>query len=64
MNKGIFILAVTTFVAGTVELVIAGILGMIAEDLHVSVGTVGQLVSIFLLFCVWSTYTYCFNFTN
>ncbi|MEH7357786.1 MULTISPECIES: MFS transporter [Priestia] len=47
MNKGIFILAVTTFVAGTVELVIAGILGMIAEDLHVSVGTVGQLVSIF-----------------
>ncbi|MEW4286066.1 MFS transporter [Priestia koreensis] len=47
MNKGIFILSVTTFVAGTVELVIAGILGMIAEDLHVSVGTVGQLVSIF-----------------
>ncbi|MCP1452299.1 MFS transporter [Priestia megaterium] len=47
MNKGIFILAVTTFVTGTVELVIAGILGMIAEDLHVSVGTVGQLVSIF-----------------
>ncbi|AKG37261.1 MFS transporter [Paenibacillus durus] len=49
MNIGIFVLALATFVAGTVELVIAGILGMIAEDLHVSVGTVGQLVSIFSL---------------
>ncbi|OBZ19220.1 MFS transporter [Bacillus sp. FJAT-27264] len=49
MNLGIFILAFATFVAGTVELVIAGILNMIAEDLQVSVGTVGQLVSIFSL---------------
>ncbi|MFJ6210736.1 MFS transporter [Lysinibacillus sp. NPDC092081] len=49
MNKGIFVLALATFVAGTVELVIAGIINMIAEDLHVSVGAVGQLVSIFSL---------------
>jgi MFS transporter, DHA1 family, purine base/nucleoside efflux pump len=49
MNIGIFILAFTTFVAGTVELVIAGILNMIATDLEVSVGRVGQLVSIFSL---------------
>jgi DHA1 family purine base/nucleoside efflux pump-like MFS transporter len=49
MNKGIFILALATFVAGTVELVIAGILDMIAQDLHVSVGAVGQLISIFSL---------------
>lgn len=49
MNKGIFILAISTFVAGTVELVIAGILDMIASDLNVSVGAVGQLVSIFSL---------------
>lgn len=47
MNKGIFVLALATFVAGTVELVIAGILSMIAKDLRVSEGTVGQLVSIF-----------------
>jgi DHA1 family purine base/nucleoside efflux pump-like MFS transporter len=46
---GIFILAFATFVAGTVELVIAGILNMIATDLEVSVGKVGQLVSIFSL---------------
>jgi len=46
---GIFILAFATFVAGTVELVIAGILNMIATDLEVSVGRVGQLVSIFSL---------------
>ncbi|MGE7923717.1 MFS transporter [Viridibacillus arvi] len=49
MNIGIFILAFATFVAGTVELVIAGILNMIATDLEVSVGRVGQLVSIFSL---------------
>lgn len=49
MNKGVYILAIATFVAGTVELVIAGILDMIASDLNVSVGTVGQLVSIFSL---------------
>ena len=49
MNTGILILAIATFVAGTVELVIAGILDMIAEDLNVSVGAVGQLVSIFSL---------------
>lgn len=49
MNIGIFILALATFVAGTVELVIAGIINMIAEDLHVSVGAVGQLVSVFSL---------------
>lgn len=46
---GIFILAFATFVVGTVELVIAGILNMIATDLEVSVGRVGQLVSIFSL---------------
>ncbi|OPA79115.1 MFS transporter [Paenibacillus selenitireducens] len=47
MNIGIFVLAFATFVAGTVELIIAGILNMIATDLQVSVGTVGQLVSVF-----------------
>ncbi|WP_088042348.1 MFS transporter [Bacillus sp. EAC] len=47
MHKGIYILAIATFVAGTVEFIITGLLSMIAGDLHVSVGAVGQLVSIF-----------------
>ncbi len=49
MHKGIYILAIATFVAGTVEFIITGLLAMIAGDLHVSVGIVGQLVSIFSL---------------
>lgn len=47
MHKGIYILAIATFVAGTVEFIITGLLSMIAGDLNVSVGAVGQLVSIF-----------------
>lgn len=47
MNKGIYILAIATFVAGTVEFLITGLLGMIANDLHTSIGAVGQLVSIY-----------------
>ena len=47
MHKSIYILAIATFVAGTVEFIITGLLSMIAGDLHVSVGAVGQLVSIF-----------------
>lgn len=49
MHKGIYILAIATFVAGTVEFIITGLLAMIAGDLQVSVGIVGQLVSIFSL---------------
>jgi len=49
MHKGIYILAIATFVAGTVEFIITGLLAMIAGDLSVSVGIVGQLVSIFSL---------------
>lgn len=49
MHKGIYILAIATFVAGTVEFIITGLLSMIAGDLNVSVGLVGQLVSIFSL---------------
>ncbi|OZB96708.1 MFS transporter [Paenibacillus sp. XY044] len=49
MDKRIFILALASFVVGSVELVIAGIMDMIAQDLHVSVGVVGQLVSVYSL---------------
>ncbi|UUZ79326.1 hypothetical protein LJK88_29670 [Paenibacillus sp. P26] len=47
MDKRIWILAIASFVVGTVELVIAGIIDMIAQDLHVSVGAAGQLISVY-----------------
>lgn len=49
MDKRILILAFASFVVGTVELVIAGILDMIATDLQVSVGMGGQLVTVYSL---------------
>ncbi|WP_180953684.1 MFS transporter [Bacillus sp. T33-2] len=49
MNKGIFALALATFVAGTVEFIIAGLLDRIAADLNITVAAVGQLVSAFSL---------------
>lgn len=49
MDKRIFILALAAFTVGSVELVIAGILDMIARDLRVSVGVAGQLVSVYSL---------------
>lgn len=47
MDRRIGILAIAAFVVGTVELVIAGIIDRIAEDLHVSVGTAGQLITVY-----------------
>jgi DHA1 family purine base/nucleoside efflux pump-like MFS transporter len=47
MNIGIFILTIVTFVSGTVEFMVAGMLDIIAKDLGISNGAVGQLVSIF-----------------
>jgi len=49
MDKRIWILAMASFVVGTVELVIAGILDRIAHDLDVSVGTAGQLITVYSL---------------
>ncbi|ALC82958.1 MULTISPECIES: MFS transporter [Bacillus] len=49
MDKRILILAFASFVVGTVELVIGGILDMIATDLQVPVGIVGQLVTVYSL---------------
>lgn len=42
-------LALATFVIGTAELVLVGVLGLIAHDLDVSVGTAGQLVTAYAL---------------
>ncbi len=49
MDKRIWILAFASFVVGTVELVIAGIIDRIAQDLDVSVGTAGQLITVYSL---------------
>jgi Arabinose efflux permease len=49
MDKRIWILAIASFVVGTVELVIAGIIDMVAQDLNVSVGTAGQLITVYSL---------------
>ncbi|SPU38553.1 major facilitator superfamily transporter [Lysinibacillus capsici] len=49
MNWRVYILAVTTFAVGLVELIVGGILPNIAEDLDVSLATAGQLITIFAL---------------
>lgn len=49
MNWRVYILAVTTFAVGLVELIVGGILPTIAEDLNVSLATAGQLITIFAL---------------
>lgn len=49
MNWRVYILAVTTFTVGLVELIVGGILPAIAEDLNVSLATAGQLITVFAL---------------
>lgn len=45
----IYLLALGAFFVATAELVVAGILGMVAHDLHVSIGLAGQLTTAFSL---------------
>src|SRR5690625_1737742 len=47
MNPKIYILALAAVTVGLVELVVGGILPQIAADLGVSVGTAGQLITVF-----------------
>ncbi|MBW8351565.1 MFS transporter [Bacillus sp. IITD106] len=49
MNLKVFILALSTIAAGLVELIIGGILPTIADDFHISLGTAGQLITVFAL---------------
>ncbi|MFB5678354.1 MFS transporter [Paenibacillus terreus] len=49
MDRRVWILTIAAFVVGTVELVIAGIIEMIAQDLQVSVAAAGQLVTVYSL---------------
>ena len=49
MNKKVYILAISTMSVGLVELIVGGILPIIAKDLDVSIGTAGQLITVFAL---------------
>ncbi|MEH6944113.1 MFS transporter [Bacillus sp. JJ722] len=49
MNFKVYILAISVFVVGMVELVIGGILPLISEDLNVSISAAGQLITVFAL---------------
>lgn len=45
----LFIFIISTFVVGTIELIITGILELIAADFHVSQSLTGQLITIYAL---------------
>ncbi|RYG73277.1 MFS transporter [Lentibacillus lipolyticus] len=55
MNKQVYFLTIVAFVVGMVELIIGGILDLIAADLDVSLGKAGFLITIFsLIFAIGS----------
>ncbi|GAB4074426.1 MFS transporter [Barrientosiimonas marina] len=55
MNKRVYFLMIVSFVVGMVELIIGGILDLMAEDLGVSLSKVSLLITIFaLIFAVGS----------
>lgn len=49
MDKRIFILTTITFIVGLVELIIGGILPLIADDLDITLGRAGLLITAFSL---------------
>lgn len=49
MDKRVYLLTIVAFIVGMVELLIGGILDLIAEDLNVSLGKAGLLITIFSL---------------
>ena len=49
MNFKVFILAASAVIVGLVELIVGGILPIIADDLDVTIGTAGQLITVFAL---------------
>lgn len=53
MDKRVYFLMIISFIVGMVELIISGLLDLISEDLNVTIGAAGFLVSIFsLIFAV------------
>lgn len=49
MDKRVYLLTIVSFVVGMVELIIGGILDLVASDLGVSLGQAGFLITIFSL---------------
>ncbi|AUJ24723.1 MULTISPECIES: MFS transporter [Virgibacillus] len=49
MDKRVYLLTIVSFVVGMVELIIGGILDLVASDLNVSLGKAGLLITIFSL---------------
>ncbi len=49
MNVKVFILAIAAVTVGLVELIVGGVLPMIAADLDISIGLAGQLITLFAL---------------
>ncbi|MDV2684102.1 MFS transporter [Alkalihalophilus lindianensis] len=49
MDKRVYLLTIVSFVVGLVELILGGILDLVAFDLGVTLGQVGMLISIFSL---------------
>src|SRR5690625_1260158 len=49
MNFKVYILATATVIVGLVELIVGGILPIIAEDLNITIGSAGQLITVFAL---------------
>ena len=49
MDKRVYLLTTISFVVGMVELIIGGILDLVASDLEVSIGRAGLLITFFAL---------------
>lgn len=49
MDKRVYLLTIVSFIVGMVELIIGGILDLVATDLDVSLGKAGLLITIFSL---------------
>lgn len=49
INKRVYLLAIVSFIIGMVELIIGGLLDLVASDLHISIGQAGFLMTAFSL---------------
>lgn len=49
MDKRVYLLTIVSFIVGMVELIIGGILDLVATDLNVSLGKAGLLITVFSL---------------
>src|SRR5699024_11273479 len=47
MDKRVYMLTMIAFVVGMSELIVGGILDLIAQDLHIRISTAGLLITVF-----------------